>query len=158
MLTWKTYSKALSVKANGTYYFRGVDAAGNASKAKSVKVTNIVDTANNNWDKATVLEDAVLGALDAKADKVDFYDVGNVAQLMIDMGKGKVNVSFYDENKKAVNVATVTMADWLAKENVSSLTLETDNFTVAALDDAVKYLKIETADKSLDCYKLAKLA
>ena len=44
------------------------------------------------------------------------------------------------------------------QENVSSLVLEADNFTVAALDDAVKYLKIETADKTLGSYKLAKLA
>ncbi len=42
--TWSTYSKAVSVGKNGTYYFRGVDAAGNASKVTSVKVTNIDKT------------------------------------------------------------------------------------------------------------------
>ncbi len=163
MLTWKTYSKALAVKANGTYYFRGVDAAGNASKVASVKVANIVDTANNNWSGATALKGTVLGALEAKADSVDYYNVGDVAKLMIDMEKGKAKVSFYDANKKAVKVSELTMANGSVRKNVSALTLTTgngttDNFTVAALDDAVKYLKIETADKSLDCYKLAKLA
>ncbi|MBO4492719.1 MAG: hypothetical protein J5944_15325, partial [Lentisphaeria bacterium] len=39
--TWKTYSKALTVKANATYYFRGIDAAGNISKVVSQKVSNI---------------------------------------------------------------------------------------------------------------------
>ena len=82
---------------------------------------------------------------------------------MLDMEKGKAQVSFYDENKKAVKVSAVTMADGSVRKNVSSLTLTTgnaatDHFTVAALDDAVKYLKIETADKTLDSYKLAKLA
>ena len=39
--TWKTYSKALTVTANATYYFRGVDAAGNISPVATYKVTNI---------------------------------------------------------------------------------------------------------------------
>ena len=161
--TWKTYSKALAVKANGTYCFRGIDAAGNVSKVKSVKIANYVDTANNNWSGATVLKGTVSGALEAKADKVDYYNVSDVAQLMLDMEKGKAKVSFYDANKKAVKVAEVTMADGSVRKNVSALTLvtgngTTDRFTVAALDDAVKYLKIETADKTLDSYKLAKLA
>ena len=161
--TWKTYSKALAVKANGTYYFRGVDAAGNVSKVKSVKIANIVDTANNNWSGATVLKKTVLAALEAKADKVDYYNVSDVAKLMLDMEKGKAKVSFYDANKKAVKVSAVTMANGSVKKNVSALTLTTNNaatdkFTIAALDDAVKYLKIETADKTLDSYKLAKLA
>ena len=160
---WKTYSKALSVDKNGTYYFRGIDAAGNVSKVKSVKVANIVDTANNNWNGATALTGTVLGALEAKTDKVDYYDVSDVAQLMLDMEKGKAKVSFYDAEQNAVEVAALTMADGSVRENVSSLTLTandgaTDNFTVAALDECVKYLKIETADKTLDSYKLAKLA
>ena len=110
-----------------------------------------------------MLKGTVLAALEVKTDKVDYYDVGDVAQLMLDMEKGKTKVSFYDENKKAVKVSAVTMADGIAKENVSSLTLTagngtTDNFTLAAVDEGVKYLKIETADKTLDSYKLAKLA
>ena len=75
----------------------------------------------------------------------------------------KAQVSFYDQNKKAVKVSALTMANGSVKKKVSSLTLvagnaTTDKFTIAALDDAVKYLKIETADKTLDSYKLAKLA
>ena len=42
--TWKTYSKAITVAKNGTYNFRGVDAAGNASKVTTLKVTNIDKT------------------------------------------------------------------------------------------------------------------
>ena len=58
--TWKTYSKALTVTANGTYYFRGVDAAGNKSKVRSAKVTNIVDTGNTIVTLKNLLEE--LGA------------------------------------------------------------------------------------------------
>jgi len=39
--TWKSYSKALTVKANATYYFRGIDKAGNISKVVSQEVSNI---------------------------------------------------------------------------------------------------------------------
>ena len=82
---------------------------------------------------------------------------------MLDMAQGKTKVSFYDKNKKAVKVSALTMADGSVKKNVSSLKLvagngTTDKFTIAALDDAVKYLKIESADNSLDSYRLAKLA
>ena len=71
-------------------------------------------------------------------------------------------MGYFDADKKAVTVAALTMADGSAMENVSTLTLTandgtTDNFTIAALDDAVKYLKIESADKTVDNYKLAKL-
>ena len=42
--TWKTYLKAITVGKNATYYFRGIDAAGNASKLTTLKVTNIDKT------------------------------------------------------------------------------------------------------------------
>ena len=159
--TWKTYSKALTVGKNGNYYFRGVDAAGNVSAVKSVKVRNIADTTNNSWTGATVLKGTVLAALDKSVDKVDYYDVGDVAKLMIDMEAGKAKVTFCGENKKAV-ATEVTCADGSIK-TVSSFTLTaknavSDNITLGDLGEYVKYLKIETADKTLDSYKLAKLA
>ena len=40
--TWKTYKAAgVTLKSNGTVYFRGIDAAGNISKVASRKVSNI---------------------------------------------------------------------------------------------------------------------
>ena len=44
---WQTYSKAVSTDKNATYYFRGIDAAGNVSKVTSIKVTNIDKVAPN---------------------------------------------------------------------------------------------------------------
>jgi hypothetical protein len=43
--TWKTYSSALTFKANGTAYFRGTDAAGNVSAVASYTVSNIKGSA-----------------------------------------------------------------------------------------------------------------
>ena len=42
--TWKTYSGDVTVEKNGTWYFRGIDAAGNISKVTSFKVSNIDKT------------------------------------------------------------------------------------------------------------------
>ena len=157
--TWKTYSKAISVGKNGTYYFRGIDAAGNASTVKGIKVANIADTTNNTWDKATELKGTVLGALDPSVDKVDYYNVGDVAKLMLDMESGTAKLTFCDSAKNAVNV-NVVCADSTEK-TVSSLKLVagdsvSDNISVADLD-AVKYLKLESTTGSAG-YKLAKLA
>ena len=159
--SWKSYSKSLTVKANGTYYFRGIDAAGNASKVKNVKVTNIVDTANNTWAGATKAKGTILAALDPKLDTVDYYDVGEVAKLMLDMEKGKAKVSFFGKDKKAVKVA-VRCADGSDK-TLSNLQLvagdkTTDKITLSDLGDAVKYLRIDSAANGLAGYRLAKLA
>ena len=56
--TWKTYSSAISVPSNATYYFRGIDAAGNVSSVASYKVTNIDKTAPSK-PKVTVSTKAV---------------------------------------------------------------------------------------------------
>ena len=128
---------------------------------KSIKVKNIVDTANNNWAGATTLRKSVLAALDSKLDKVDYYDVGDVSKLMLDLGSGKSKVTFCGDNKKAVKVK-VRCADG-RKKTLSSMTLvsgdkTTDNITLSDLGDAVKYLKIESASSGLASYRLAKLA
>ena len=39
--TWQEYSSGVVMSANGTVYFRGIDAAGNVSEATSCPVTNI---------------------------------------------------------------------------------------------------------------------
>ena len=43
--TWKTYTSGIVMSANGTVYFRGLDAAGNVSAVTSYAVTNIDKTA-----------------------------------------------------------------------------------------------------------------
>ena len=158
---WNTYSKALTVKANGTYYFRGVDAAGNISKVASVKVGNIVDTSNNSWANATPLKGAVLAALENSADAVDYYDVGDVAKLMLDMEAGKAKVTFCGSDKRAV-ATKVKCADGSVR-SLSSLTLASgdkvnDNITLADLGGTVKYLKLESATNGMSNCRLAKLA
>jgi|GEM_PF-4201502 len=159
--TWKTYSKALTITANGTYYFRGVDAAGNKSKVRSAKVSNIVDTGNNSWANATELKDTVLGALDNALDKVDYYDVGDVAKLMLDMEAGKAKVTFCDADRKAVAAqmerADGSIAD-LASFTLASGDQVSDHITLGDLGEAVKYLKIESAASGVNSYRLAKLA
>ena len=159
--TWKNYSKSLTAKANGTYYFRGIDEAGNVSKVTTAKVSNIVDSSNNSWADATALTGTVLGALEPKADQVDYYDVGDVAKLMLDMESSKAKVTFCGSDKKAVKTK-VTLADGSSK-TLSGLTLAsgdktTDKITLSDLGDAVKYLRIECAASDLASYKLAKLA
>ena len=108
-----------------------------------------------------MLSGTVLGALDSQADKVDFYDVDDVAKLMLDMGSGKAKVTFCDSNKKAVSVK-VYCADSSERE-LSTLPLvagdaATDNIVMDDLGDVVKYLKIESSASGLAGYRLAKLA
>ena len=43
--TWLAYTEAVKVSENGTIFFRGIDAAGNASEATAYEVTNIDKTA-----------------------------------------------------------------------------------------------------------------
>ena len=40
---WKSYTAAVVANANGTWYFRGIDAAGNASGITTYRVSNICD-------------------------------------------------------------------------------------------------------------------
>jgi len=48
--TWKSYSSGVVMSANGTVYFRGIDAAGNISDVTSYKVTNITGTISLDGD------------------------------------------------------------------------------------------------------------
>ena len=122
---------------------------------------------NNDWSKAEVLEKgATFSGTLTKApggDVADYCDVSKIDTFTFSMSAGKAKVSFYDKDKKAVKVASVKMANGSEKKNASSLTLAAGNaatgkFTIAAIDDAVKYLKIEASGKTLNGYTISKLA
>ena len=117
------------------------------------------------WRNATTanIGDGLLTTA-AGGDKIDYFDLSAVKkQLKLDAGQGKLKVSFYDKNNKAVKVAQVKMANNSVKKNVSALILVandkvTDRITLGALDDAIRYLKIEAATKNINTYKLSLLA
>ena len=122
---------------------------------------------NNDWSQAEVLEKGATfsGTLTKAAggDVVDYCDVSQIDSLYFDATNGKTKVSFFDADRKKVKVAEVKMANGSIRKNASSLTLAagngtTDHFTVAALDDAVKYLKIEASGKTLNTYTITKIA
>ena len=157
--------------ANGSY---AVVEAPKAAKAQNsdYKLTltqkaTFTGAKNNDWSQAEVLSkgDTFTGTL-TKApggDTVDYCDVSKIDTLYFDMTAGKTKVSFFDKNKQAVKVAEVEMANGSVKKNASSLTLAagnatTDHFTIAAIDDAVKYLKIEASGKTLNGYTITKIA
>ena len=122
---------------------------------------------NNDWKSAEVLEKGATftGAL-TKApggDVVDYCDVSQIDALYFDMTAGKAKVSFFDKDRNKVKVAAVKMANGTGKANVASLTLAagnaaTDHFTIADIDAAVKYLKIEASGKTLNGYTITKIA
>ena len=158
---WKSCKKAVTAKANGTYYFRGIDAAGNASAVASVTVANLAPTADNSWDAAAVLAGTVYGALDPATDSVDYYQIGDLGGLLLDMASGNAEVTFCDGSKNAVAVK-VRCADSSEKE-LSSMTLVagdevSDNIAIGELDDVVRYLKIESTASGSAGYRLAALA
>ena len=120
-----------------------------------------MDASNNSWTTATKLKGTVYGAIDSKLDKIDYYDVGDVSKLMLDMEAGKVKVTFCDSSKKAVKV-DMTCADGSVKK-LSLLTLTAkdkvnDKITVGDIGDTVRYLKIESVAAGLASYRLDKLA
>ena len=94
---------------------------------------------------------------------MDYCDVSKIDSLTFDMTAGKTKVSFFDKDRNAVKIAAVTMANGTGKANVASLTLAagnaaTDHFTITAIDDAVKYLKIEASGKTINSYTITKIA
>ena len=120
---------------------------------------------NESWETATSATGDFDGVLTnaAGGDKLDCFDLSEIGSLALDAGQGKVKVSFFDGNKKAVKVAEMTMADGSCKKNVSTLTLvagnnTTDSFKLADIGDAVKYLKIEAATNGVNTYKLSLIA
>ena len=157
--------------ANGSY---AVVEAPKAAKAQNsdYKLTltqkaTFTGMKNNGWSSAEVLKKGATftGAL-TKApggDMVDYCDVSKIDSLYFDMKAGKTKVSFYDAQYRPVKVTAVGLANGSGKANVASLTLAannatTDHFTIAAIDDAVKYLKIEASGKTLNSYSITKIA
>ena len=79
------------------------------------------------------------------------------------MEAGSVKASFFDANKKAVKLASVEYANGTSKAGVASLTLKdgdklTDVIRMAAVDESVKYLKIEAAGTGMNQYRIGMLA
>ena len=158
--------------AGNTNYVLAVEATG-AKKAQnshySVEMEELgvfTGMDNNDWDTATILEGDFAGCL-AKGtgmDTVDYLDLSNWENgLVLSMEAGSVKASFYDENKKAVKLATVTFANETSKKGVASLTLKdgdkvNDSIQIGALDESVKYLKIEAVGTGLNSYSIATLA
>ena len=155
--------------ANGSY---AVVEAPKAAKAQNsdyqLKLTEkavFTGAKNNDWAQAEVLAKGATftGALTTAVggDVVDYCDVSKIDALTFDMTAGKTKVSFFDAQHNAVKT-TVKLANG-AEKTAASLTLAagnaaTDNFTIAAIDDAVKYLKIEAAGKTLNGYTITKIA
>ena len=155
--------------ANGSY---AVIEAPKAAKAQNsdytLKLTQkavFTGAKNNDWSQAEVLAKGATftGALTKAAggDTVDYCDVSKIDSLTFDMTEGKTKVSFFDAQHNAVKAA-VKLANG-ADKTAASLTLAagnaaTDHFTIAAIDDAVKYLKIEAAGKTLNGYTITKIA
>ena len=152
-----------------TQYFLAVEAP-NAAKAQNSSYTVAMTKKGTfkTWDTFTdPLPAEIDGLLTTAAggDKFDCFDLANatVDSLKFDMGSGKAKVSFLDADNKAVKVAEMTMADGSIRKNVSSLTLvaenkTTDSFDIAALDDSIRYLKIEAATNGINTYHLSLIA
>ena len=154
-----------------TQYFLAVEAP-NAAKGQNSDYTvemtgggRFANRSNETWDTATLCDADIDGLLTTAigGDKLDYLDLAAVDAFNLDAGQGKVKVSFFNEQKKAVKVAQLTMADGSVKKNVSDLTLVADNkmtdsFDLAAIDDAVRYMKIEAATNGVNTYKLSLLA
>jgi len=120
---------------------------------------------NNDWNHAEVItSDATFTGVLTKAaggDTVDYCDVSALGNLTIDMTAGKAKVSFYDANRQAVKVA-LDLANGKSKF-AASLTLASGNVatnrvTIIAVNEFVKYLKIEAAGKKLNSYTVGMIA
>ena len=163
----------LCLKA-GTYYL-AVEAPGAAKAQNSNYTVNMTGKTFNHfgnetsgkatWRNATPanIGDGLLTTATG-GDKIDYFDLSAVEKrLKLDAGQGKLKVSFYDKNNKAVKVAQVKMANGSYKKNVSSLTLVAndkvaDNITLGSLSDSIRYMKIEAATNKVNTYKLSLIA
>ena len=153
-----------------TKYYLAVEAPGAARAQNSIYGVSMTNDGifnflgNETLDEASILGAGINGLLTTAAggDKTDCFDLLVIDSLKLDATQGKVKVSFYGADKKAVKVASMTMADGTVKKNVSGVTLvagnkTTDNFTFA-VGDAVRYLKIEAAANNINTYSLVVLA
>ena len=148
--TWQDYNtKALTLKTNEIIVFRGVDAAGNQSKVKSVTVDNIMDKTNNTWENAEKAPEHIFAAVEKSFDKVDIYDLRGIENLTIAMERGTIKASFFDENHTAVDL-----------DGQSSFTIAADSDPKKnsrffdSISEEVKFLKIEAAANGTNSYRL----
>jgi hypothetical protein len=158
----------IALAEGGTYYL-AVEATG-AKKGDSSGYTATVNelgvftgTGNNAWENATAAEYAFEGCLGKGGDTVDYFDLTEWGEneFSLVMETGSVKASFFDASKKAVKVP-VTYANDTTK-SAASLTLKdgdklTDMIRLAAVDESVKYLKIEAAGSAMAKYNFGMLA
>ena len=120
---------------------------------------------NNEWNHAEVItSDAPFTGVLTKAaggDVVDYCDISALDNLSIDMTAGKAKVSFYDANRQAVKVV-LDLANGKSKF-AASLTLASGNVAtnrvaIIAVNEFVKYLKIEAAGKKFNSYTVGRIA
>ena len=160
--------------AAGREYYLAVEAAGAAKAQNSGYTLTMTEKGkfehldNNSWETATaatgnVFEFDGLLTKSSGGDAVDFISFADYQELAVDAVSGKVKVSFFDENRKAVK-ASVTYANGKVAtlNNVTLVTdnVSTDSILLSDLDDAIKYLKIEALTSGMDSYglTLSKLA
>ena len=151
--------------AGGRTYVLAVEATG-AKKAQNshYEVTmselGVFTTDNNTWESAKGPVDGFAGCLGKGGDAVDYFDLTSwEGGLSLEMEAGAVKASFYDANRKAVKLPSVTYADGTSKSGVASVTLKdgdklTDTIRMAAVDESVKYLKLEAAGSGVNTYRL----
>ncbi|MBQ7178261.1 MAG: hypothetical protein IJS08_12670 [Victivallales bacterium] len=151
--------KDVCLPAGDTQYILGVTAT-NANKAQNSYYTlsssqnGVFNKDNNDWDTATPMGDGLDICLTSAAngDKVDFYDISELdTPVTLEMTSGKIKVSFYDENHKAVKT-NVTYANNTLK-SLNNLTLAAGNATTGSivlsdLGDNVKFMKLEAASSN----------
>ena len=138
--TWKSYKSAgVTLKSNGTVYFRGIDAAGNISKVASQKVSNICpkgDFTNDTLEAAGAK--AALNLSSAQkitgwvglGDPTDFIklEVQKKGQVSLDMNAatakaqngGEVKLSLLNSAGKAVAVSALDSDTLATKSKVSA--------------------------------------
>ncbi len=160
---------ALALAGGGTYVL-AVEATG-AKKAQNSPYAVTMEehgvftgTHNNTWATATLVDGDFAGCLGKGGDTVDYFDLTSWQNgLSLEMEAGSVKASFFDANQKAVKVASVEYSNGTSKSGVSSLTLKdgdklTDAIRMAAVDESVKYLKIEAAGTGMSQYRIGMLA
>ena len=155
--------------AAGTQYFAAVEApkaakAQNSGYQLAMQEEGVFKRGNETWENATPLTgESWEGLLTSAAggDKTDCFDLSGIDGFTLDAGAGKVKVSFFDEQQKAVK-ANVTYANGqeaqLASVTLTADNAKTDSIALGAIDDAIRYMKIEAATSKSNTYELSLLA
>jgi len=161
---------ALALAAGGEYVV-AVEATG-AKKARNSHYTLEINelgvftgTDNNSPETATALDGAFQGCLGkgSGADSVDWLDVADLDGFRLEALSGSLKVGFYGEDGKSVKASALTLDDGSASAKVASLTLKDgdrrlDAVETAALDEGIRYLKLEAAGSGVNSYRIGQLA